>query len=66
MDMFCTLLDSPQGEKMVNQADLKGNTPLHMAFKLDNIEAVKILLEKKADYKLENKKQQTPLHLAAE
>jgi ankyrin repeat protein len=37
-----------------------------MAFKLDNIEAVKILLEKKADYKLENKKQQTPLHLAAE
>lgn len=48
----------------VNSKDDKGNTALHFAAKYDCIEAVQILINRKADLNAKNAKGLTPLHIA--
>lgn len=54
-----------QTEKLdINDSDVDGNTPLHIAANHGKLSLVKILLQYGADTKKQNKYQQTALHLA--
>ena len=46
-------------------ADGSGNTLLHIAAKRNNVDDVKLLLEKGADRNHKNRMGRTPLHLAS-
>ena len=56
------LLDNP--EISVNKEDLQGYTPLHYACDGDNVNIIKLLLDKKADMFCQTKKGYLPIHIA--
>lgn len=47
-----------------NQADIKGITPLHLAIACNNMDIIKLLINKNADINLPDKLGDTPLHKA--
>jgi ankyrin repeat protein len=49
----------------VNQTDLSGYTPLHIAVKWERIDDIKLLIEKGADVNQTDIQGKTPLHIAA-
>jgi ankyrin repeat protein len=49
----------------VNKSDKMGNTPLHIATKMDAFEIIKFLIENGAEVNISNKKGNTPLHNAS-
>jgi|GEM_PF-4255493 len=51
-------------ENLINQCDENGNTPLIIAVLNTNVDAIRALLEYKADANLANKKGETPLMIA--
>jgi hypothetical protein len=59
-----TMLD--KSKESLEAKDKDGNTGLHVAAQLDNIEAVNLLLKAGADVKAKNEQGRTPLHVAAE
>lgn len=59
-----TMLD--KSKESLEAKDKDGNTGLHVAAQLDNVEAVNLLLKAGADVKAKNEQGRTPLHVAAE
>lgn len=58
--------DSEWGSILSSTTDESGNTPLHVAARDGNQEAVSVLLKLKVHVNAQNKHGKTPLHLAAE
>ena len=51
-------------QPMLEQVDLTGSTPLHQAIKRKNVDIAKCLIRCGADYKKQNKREETPIYLA--
>jgi len=58
------LFKSEQNSNAINISDIRGNTPLHYAVLVQDLEMVRMCLDKKARPNLQNRYKSTPLHYA--
>ena len=61
--IYCKFIIRQEG-KYINHQNIFMNTPLHQAVVANNLQLVKVLIDKGGDKTLKNSSNETPLHCA--